>query len=228
MLNIRFHQVHQPSVDPGMIADGKCLCWSSMHRPAFVWLFREDDKLENVLRRKGLGIHSKRLPGMHSIFSLGCSNMCTCKHILVLHMVQCKLQLKMPEQSHSMSNFGLFFFFSSKWAEHVVSDLIESHSPVFFSAGLRFIFQLKRMQKTRWRFLQSVVKRAKQKKPIVFPNNETSEASCSRLFFAYVFTRKWSANQRKKIQGCDFQLNRRPHAKIQLIWTKKKTDQNST
>ena len=93
------------------------------------------------------------------------------------------------------------FFFSSKWAEflHVVSDLIESHSPVFFSAGLRFVLQLKRMQKTRRRFLQSVVERAKQKKPIVFPNNETSEASCSRLFFAYVFTRNWSANQRKKI-----------------------------
>ena len=122
------------------------------------------------------------------------------------------------------------FFFSSKWAEflHVVSDLIESHSPVFFSAGLRFVFQLKCMQKTRRRFLQSVVERAKQKKPIVFPNNETSKASCSRLFFAYVFTRKWRANQRKKIQGCDFLLNRRLHAKIQLIWTKKKTDQNST
>ena len=63
----------------------------------------------------------------------------------------------------------------------MVSDLIESHSPVFFSAGLRFVFQLKRMQKTRGRFLQSVVERAKQKKPVVFPNNETSEASCSRL-----------------------------------------------
>ena len=82
------------------------------------------------------------------------------------------------------------------------------------------------MQKTRRRFLQSVVECAKQKKPIVFPNNETSEASCSRLFFAYVFTRKWSANQRKKIQGCDFLLNRRPHAKIQLIWTKKKNRPN--
>ena len=41
------------------------------------------------------------------------------------------------------------FFFSSKWAEflHVLPDLIESHSPVFFYAGLRFVFQLKRMQK---------------------------------------------------------------------------------
>ena len=29
----------------------------------------------------------------------------------------------------------------------MVSDLIESHSPVFFSAGLCFIFQLRRMQK---------------------------------------------------------------------------------
>ena len=65
----------------------------------------------------------------------------------------------------------------------MVSDLIESHSPVFFSARLRFVFQLKRMQKTRRRLLQSVVERAKQKKPIVFPNNETSEASafCSLL-----------------------------------------------
>ena len=41
-------------------------------------------------------------------------------------------------------------------------------------------------------------------------------------FFAYVITRKRSANQRKKIQGCGFLLNWRPHAKIQLIWTKKK------
>ena len=57
-------------------------------------------------------------------------------------------QLKTSEHNHSMSNFGLFFF-SSKWAEflHVVSDLKESHIPVFFNAGLRFVFQLKRIQK---------------------------------------------------------------------------------
>ena len=53
------------------------------------------------------------------------------------------LFLKVFGHNHSMSNFGLFFFFSSKRAEflHVVSDLIESQSPVFFSAGLRFIFE---------------------------------------------------------------------------------------
>ena len=41
-------------------------------------------------------------------------------------------------------------------------------------------------------------------------------------FFAYILTGKRRANQRKKIRGCDFQLNQRAHAKIQLIWTKKK------
>ena len=42
------------------------------------------------------------------------------------------------------------FFLSSKWAEflHVVSNLIEKVTALnFFSAGLRFVFQLKRMQK---------------------------------------------------------------------------------
>ena len=51
-------------------------------------------------------------------------------------------------------------------------------------------------------------------------NNRLQNAPPS--FFAYVLTRKRSANQRKKIQGCDLLLNRRAHAKIQLIWTKKK------
>ena len=47
-------------------------------------------------------------------------------------------------------------------------------------------------------------------------------AKSAAEFFAYVLTGKRSANQRKKIQGCDFLLNGRPHAKIQLVWTKKK------
>ena len=53
-------------------------------------------------------------------------------------------------------------------------------------------------------------------------------AKSAAEFFAYVLTGKRSTNQRKKIQGCDFLLNRRPHAKIQLIWMKKKNNQNST
>ena len=72
----------------------------------------------------------------------------------------------------------------------MVFDLIESHSPVFFSAGLRFVFQLKRMQKKLGGAFCSLLLNDKQKKTVVFPNNEISEASRSPLFFAYVFTRK--------------------------------------
>ena len=50
----------------------------------------------------------------------------------------------------------------------------------------------------------------KQKKPFVFPNNEISEASPSRLLFvpqksaAYVFTKKRRTNQRKKYRAVIF------------------------
>ena len=119
--------------------------------------------------------------------------------------------------------WSVFVFFSSKWAEflHVVSDLIESRSPVFFSAGLCFVFELKHVQKTRRRFLR--------KRNLLFSwTMKSAKHPVATCFFAYVFTWKRSTNQQKKIQGCDFLLNRRPHAKIQLIWTKKKTDQNLT
>ena len=104
----------------------------------------------------------------------------------------------------------------------MLSDLTESHSPVFFLRWFALRFPVKTYAKKLGGAFCSLLLNDKQKKPFVFPNNKTSEASRSRLFFAYVFTRKWSTNQRKKIQGCDFLLNRRPHAKIQLIWTKKK------
>ena len=68
-------------------------------------------------------------------------------------------------------------------------DLIEIHSPVFFNAGLCFVFQLERMQKNLAALFPVVLLNDKQKKPLVFPNNETREVSRSRLFFAYVFTR---------------------------------------
>ena len=47
-------------------------------------------------------------------------------------------------------------------------------------------------------------------------------AKSTAKFFCIHFNWKRSANQRKKIQGCDFLLIRRARAKIQLIWTKKK------
>ena len=89
----------------------------------------------------------------------------------------------------------------------MVSDLIESDSPLFFSAGFRFVVQLKRMQKTWRHFLRSVIRTLlakKQKKPYVFLNNEISEASGSRLFFAYVLLENEVQTSKNKIQGCDF------------------------
>ena len=60
------------------------------------------------------------------------------------------------------------------------------------------------MQKTRRRLLQSVVERAKQKKPIVFPNNETSEASCSRLFLHTFLLENEAQTSGKKYRAVTF------------------------
>ena len=75
-------------------------------------------------------------------------------------------QLKTPEHNHSMLKFGLFFF--SCCPTELVFDSVESHNPVFFSAGFRFVFELKRMQKNSVRFLRSVVER-EAKENFCFP-----------------------------------------------------------
>ena len=43
-----------------------------------------------------------------------------------------------------------------------------------------------------------------------------------KLRFAYVICGKWKRNQQTKIGGCVFLWSGRPHAKIELIWTRKK------
>ena len=53
-------------------------------------------------------------------------------------------------------------------------------------------------------------------------------AKSATEFFAYVLTGKISANQRKKIQGCDFLLFGEHMQKFSSFGRKKKTDQNST
>ena len=78
------------------------------------------------------------------------------------------------------------------------------------------------MQKTAsYRTLRWFPCSGKQKVSFAWRVQQQTAKSAAE-FFAYVLTGKQSANQRKKIQDCDFLLNRRPHAKIQLIWTKKK------
>ena len=113
------------------------------------------------------------------------------------------------------------FFFSSKWAECALR-FNRKLQPWIFFRWFALRFPVKTYAKKLGGAFCSLLLNDQQKKPFVFPNNEISEASRSRLFFAYVFTQKWSANQGQKMQGCDFLLNRRVHAKIQLIWTKKK------
>ena len=105
----------------------------------------------------------------------------------------------------------------------MVSDLIESHSPVLcFFRWFAFHFRVKTYAKNRRLRDTSLISLFRKTKGFFYLsfNNRLQKAPPS--FFAYVLTGKRSANQRKKIQGCDFLLNRRPHAKIQLIWTKKK------
>ena len=50
----------------------------------------------------------------------------------------------------------------------------------------------------------------------------TTDLKKSRLVFCIPFYSKTKHKPTKKIRCCDFLLNRRPHAKIQLIWMKKK------
>ena len=105
---------------------------------------------------------------------------------------------------------------------YVVSDLIESHSPVFFPLVCAS-FSSKNVCKKQAAtgcFADFIVR--ENKRFLLLVVQQQTAKSAAVFFFAYVLTGKRSANHCKKIQGCDFLLNRRPHAKIQLIWTKKK------
>ena len=109
-------------------------------------------------------------------------------------------KLKTSQHNHSMSNFGLFFL-SSKFA--CALRFNRKSQPCIFLRWFALRFPVKTYVKKLGAFC-SLLLNDKQKKPFVFPNNETSEASRSRLFFAHVFTRKWSANQRGKIRAVTF------------------------
>ena len=92
-----------------------------------------------------------------------------------------------------------------------------------FACGLRFNRKSQPCIYFRWFALHFRVKTYAKKQPatgrfagfIVRENN--------RFLLLGVFDNRLQKALRKKIQGCDFLLNRRPHVKIQLIWTKKKS-----
>ena len=105
----------------------------------------------------------------------------------------------------------------------MVSNCSENHSPVFFPLFCAS-FSSKNVckkQAATGRFADFIVRENKRFLLLVVQQQTAKSAA---EFFAYVLTGKRSANPRKKIQGCDFLINRRPHAKIQLIWTKTKNN----
>ena len=60
------------------------------------------------------------------------------------------------------------------------------------------------------------------KKAFVFPNNRISEARICRQYWLKKISRKRKAKQQKKLRDNVFLLSPRSHAKIELIWTRKK------
>ena len=109
--------------------------------------------------------------------------------------------MKTSQHNHCMSNFGLFFF-SSKWAEflHVLSDLIESHSPVFFPAGLCFVFQWKCMQKNS-AALFAVCCWMTSKRNLLFSRTMKSVKRPIAASFLHMFLLKNEAQTREKNTG---------------------------
>ena len=60
------------------------------------------------------------------------------------------------------------------------------------------------------------------KKAFVFPNNRISKARICRQCWFKKISRNRKTKQQKKLRGNVFPLSPRPHAKIELIWTRKK------
>ena len=122
-----------------------------------------------------------------------------------------------------MSNSGLLFFFRPSELNFCVwSPIAQKITALYFFPLVCASFSRKNLckkQAATGHFADFIGRENKRFLCLSF-NNRLQNAPPS--FFAYVLTRKRSANQQKKIQGCDLLLNRRAHAKIQLIWTKKK------
>ena len=93
----------------------------------------------------------------------------------------------------------LVCFFLSKWAEflHVLSDVIESHSPEFFSTGLRFVFQLKRMQKNL-ATLFAVCCWTTSKRNLLFSRTKKTAKRPVAACFLHTFLLKNKAQTREK------------------------------
>ena len=99
----------------------------------------------------------------------------------------------------------------------MVLHFIEKHTPLFKFAG-SLSFSRNNVCKNAFFFLGVSF----PKKVFVFPNNRISEARICRQCWFKKISRKRKTKQQKKKRGNVFPLSPRSHAKIELIWTRKK------
>ena len=112
------------------------------------------------------------------------------------------IQLKVFEHIHSMSNFGLFFFFvQMSWIFACGLRFNRKSQPCIFFRRFALHFRVKTYAKNSAALFAVCCRTRQAKKPIVFPNNETSEASCSRLFFCIRFYSKMKRKPAEKNTG---------------------------
>ena len=92
------------------------------------------------------------------------------------------LQMKTSEHNHALLNSGLFFFPQMSWIFACGLQFNSKSQPCIFFAGLLFIFKwnIHVCKKLGGAFCDLLLNK-KQIKPFVFPNNENTEASHSRL-----------------------------------------------
>ena len=110
-------------------------------------------------------------------------------------------------------------FSSSKWAQfqHVAFHFIEKHTP-YLSLLVSLSFSTNNICKNAVFFLAVSF----PKKAFVFPNNRISEARICRQCWLKKISQKRKREEQKKLRDNVFLLSPRSHAKIELIWTRKK------
>ena len=113
----------------------------------------------------------------------------------------------------------------------MVSNFIANHSPVFFFSLVCTSFSSKNVCKKLGAFCTTNNRRlrnallislfGKTKGFFHFSFNNRSQKALPSFLHTFVLENE-AQTSKKKLEGCDFLLNWRPHAKIQPIWMKKK------
>ena len=122
-----------------------------------------------------------------------------------------------------------FFFVQMSWIFACGLRFNRKSQPCIFFRRFALHFRVKTYAKTSAALFAVCCRTRQAKKPIVFPNNETSEASCSRLFFCIRFYSKMKRKPAEKNTGLWLSIKSETTCKNSAhLEEKKKTDQNST